>query len=79
VQTIQSVSANTFNTGTTNSKRMLYIIDINPATLDVTNGFDSVAVLLTGAAAAKTVAVTFKLWPARFKTPIAANPLLDND
>ena len=79
VQTIATVSSNTFNTDTTNSKRLLYIIDIDPATLDVNNGFDCVAVLLTGSAAAQTIQVVFELWPARYKTPIGANPLLDNN
>lgn len=37
-----TVSSNTFTTDSTNSKNLMYVIDVDPATLDVTNGFDCI-------------------------------------
>lgn len=39
-----AVTSNTFTTDTTNNKNLMYVIDVDPATLDVANGFDCVRV-----------------------------------
>lgn len=45
-----AVSSNTFTTTTTNSKYFQYVIDVDPASLDVTNSFDCIRVTLGDAA-----------------------------
>lgn len=50
--TKQTASSNTFTTLTTNSATAIYRIPIDPATLDVNNGFDCVRVALANATAA---------------------------
>lgn len=39
-----AVSSDTFTTDTTNSKQLLYVIEIDPSSLDNANGFDCVRV-----------------------------------
>lgn len=53
-----TASSDTFTTDSTNSKNLLYIIDIDPASLDTNNGFDVVRVG-TGNATAATVDVVY--------------------
>lgn len=55
-----TVSSNTFTSDTTDSKRLLYVIEVNPASLDVANGFDVFAVDVT-AGAASGVDVTYAM------------------
>lgn len=68
-----TVSSNTFTTGTTNSKRLLYVLDIKATDLDVDGGFDCVRVN-HGDGANTTLSVLVLLHPAKYgKTnPIAA-------
>lgn len=46
-----AVTSNTFTSDTTNSKRLLYVIEVDPATLDTANSFDCFAVDVTAGAA----------------------------
>jgi len=56
VLTETAVTSNTFTSSTTNSKELLYVIEVDPATLDIANGFDCFAVDVTaGAASGATV------------------------
>jgi hypothetical protein len=53
-----AVSSDTFTTDSTNSKNLLYVIEIDPSTLDTNNGFDCVRVG-TGNATATVLGVTY--------------------
>lgn len=55
-----AVASNTFTTDATDNKNLLYVIDIDPASLDTNNGFDCVRVG-TGNATAAVVSVTYLL------------------
>jgi hypothetical protein len=55
----------TSNTGTTNSKSLMYVIEVRADDLDLANGFDCVRVG-TGNATAQTVTALYVLWPQRF-------------
>lgn len=71
-----AVASNTFTTDNTNSKNLMYIIDIPASALDVTNGFDCIRVG-TGNATNATVHVTYILWPARYGQAQPPNPIVD--
>jgi hypothetical protein len=60
-----TVSSNTFTTDSTNSKNLLYTIEVKGDDLDVNNGFDCLRVTL-GDATAATVTAMYILWPQRF-------------
>lgn len=47
-----TVTSNTFTTDTTNSKALLYVIEVSSSDLDVANGFDCVRYDSTGMASA---------------------------
>lgn len=68
-----AVTSNTFTTNATNSKELLYVIEVDTAELDTNNGFDCFRVG-TGNATAATVSVTYILGGARYQqaTPPAA-------
>lgn len=71
-----AVTSNTFTTDTTNSKQLMYVIDVTPNMLDVAGGFDCFAVKL--ATAANTVAsVVFVLYPARYAKSNPTSAILD--
>lgn len=70
-----AVTSNTFTTATTSSKQLLYVIDIDPSTLDVNNGFDCVRVG-TGDAVNATVSV---LYIARTREKGGTEPSLITD
>ncbi len=57
-----SVSSNTFTTGNTNSKALLYVIEIPAESLDTNNSFDCVRVG-TGDAANTTLSVMYYVQP----------------
>ena len=57
-----AVSSDTFTTNSTNSKSLLYVINVDSTMLDVANGFDCVRVG-TGDATAATVTVLYILYP----------------
>jgi len=56
------VASNTFTTDATNSKSLLYAIEIDKDDLDTANGFDCIRVAL-GNVVAATVTVIAILWP----------------
>lgn len=60
-----TVSSNTFTTNSTNSKGLLYVIEVTQDMLDTANSFNCFRVG-TGNAANTTLSVTYVLWPARF-------------
>ncbi|MES2055832.1 MAG: hypothetical protein V4564_07840 [Pseudomonadota bacterium] len=60
-----AVAANTFTTDATNSKSLLYVIEVDPTMLDVNNGFDCLRVG-TGNATASTLTVTMVLTGAKY-------------
>jgi|SRR5215471_19047017 len=65
-----AVSNNTFTTDATNSKQLLYVIEVLDGDLDVANGFKTFRVGL-GAGTAVTVSATYVLWPQNYsKTPL---------
>lgn len=57
-----AVVSNTFTTDNTNSKNLLYAIEVNPEDLDITNKFTSVRVTV-GDATAATVDVVYIIQP----------------
>jgi hypothetical protein len=57
-----TVTSNTFTTNTTNSKQLLYVIEIPAESLDLTNSFDCVRVG-TADAANTTLSVTYIVEP----------------
>ena len=59
------VASNTFTTDVTNSKNLLYVVEVRPDDLDIDAGFDCVRVGV-GDATAATVTVVALLGPARF-------------
>lgn len=66
-----AVASNTFTTDNTNSKNLMYVIDVDPASLDSANGFDCVRAG-TGDATAATVTVLYLLYGARYSAMPAA-------
>ncbi|MGE4196014.1 MAG: hypothetical protein AB7G11_02675 [Phycisphaerales bacterium] len=72
-----TASSNTFTTTNTNSKTFLYRIPIDPATLDINNGFDCVRVG-TGDAVNSTIAVFFNIVPKYGGNAVLfPNPIVD--
>ena len=61
------VTSNTFTTDSTNSKQLLYVIDVKAEDLDVNNGFDCIRAG-TGNATAATVTVLYQLYGAKYST-----------
>lgn len=71
-----SVSSNTFATNTTNSKRLCYILEVNPSSLDVAGGFDCVRV--DGANGVNSTGlVTYILWGKKSSAYTQATALAD--
>lgn len=68
-----TVSSDTFTTGSTNSKDLLYIIEVNAETLDTANGFNWIRVG-TGNATAATVSVVYVLSGSRYVGNFATMP-----
>lgn len=69
-----AVTSDTFTTDNTNSKNLMYIIEVKDTDLDINNGFDCIRAG-TGNATAATVHVTYLLWPGRYST--LPNPIID--
>ncbi len=68
-----AVTSDTFTTNATDSKNLMYVIEVDAAELDTSNGFDCIRVG-TGNATAATVTVLYVLSGARYAqaTPPAA-------
>lgn len=60
-----AVTSDTFTTSTTNSKQLLYIIDVPASSLDVTNGYDCVNCVSTLMANA-VGSMMYYLWTQRY-------------
>jgi len=71
-----AVVSNTFTTNTTNSKQLLYVIEVDASDLDVNNGFDCVRVDVTSMANA-VGSVTYDLYGARYASPLAVSAITD--
>ena len=71
-----AVSNNTFTTATTSDTNLLYVIDIDPATLDIDNGFDCVRVG-TGNAVNAVTCVLYILWDAKYAAATPPSAILD--
>lgn len=68
-----AVSSSTFTTGTTNSKRLRYVIDVKASDLDANNGFDCLRVDVDSMANAIGL-VSYVLYGARYN---GADPVAD--
>lgn len=66
-----AVTSDTFTTNSTNSKNLMYVIEVKAEDLDVNGGFDCIRAG-TGDATAATVSVTYFLFGAKFATTVAA-------
>jgi hypothetical protein len=62
-----TATSNTFTPANTNSNRGLFVIDIDPATLDTNNGFDCFQVA-TADATAQGVTVSYIVHGSRYRT-----------
>lgn len=71
-----AVSSDTFTTNTTNSKKLLYVMEVDASDVDVANGFDCVRIDSTGMANAVGSAMYF-LHGARNRSPIAVSAITD--
>jgi hypothetical protein len=68
-----AVSSNTFTTNSTNSKNLMYVIEVDAQDLDIDNGFDCVRVG-TGNATAATVTVLYILSQPRYSGSVGDLP-----
>lgn len=71
-----TVSGDTFTTDNTNSKDLIYVIDINKDMLDIANGFDCVRAG-TGNATAATVCVLYLLYGNRYDGTSRPSAIID--
>lgn len=61
------ITSSTFTTDSTNSKNLLYVIDVKAEDLDTNNGFDCIRAG-TGDATAATVTVMYRLYGPKYST-----------
>lgn len=66
-----AVTSDTFTTDATNSKQLLYVIDVDATQLDQANGFDCIRIDVASSAASVGCALYF-LHPMRFSTAPSA-------
>jgi hypothetical protein len=69
-----AVVSNTFTLDGTNSKDLLYVIEMDVSWLDVKNDFDCVK-LAAATSVAQTLEVTVLLWPGKYQKLNMLNPL----
>lgn len=73
-----AVVSDTFTTDTTNSKQLMYAIEVDADDLDQANGFDCVRVDVASMANA-VAAVTYLLWGSRYSKPAGGMPAAITD
>ena len=61
-----AVVSNTFTTDTTNSKMLMYVIDVDVASLDRANGFDCIRAGAGNSANTLTIDITYYLYGGRY-------------
>lgn len=66
-----AVSSDTFTTDATNSKQLLYVIDVDASSLDQANGFDCIRIDVASSAAS-VGCVLYILHPMRYSTAPSA-------
>ena len=71
-----TVTSDTFTTDATDNKNLLYVIEIDPTTLDTNNGFDCVRVG-TGNATAAVLNVVYVLKMKAQDGPVAPSAIVD--
>jgi len=71
-----AVSSNTFTTDATNSKNLMYVIEVDASELDMANGFDCIRVG-TGNATAATVTVLYILSNPRYAGASMPSAIVD--
>lgn len=71
-----TVSSDTFTTDSTNSKNLLYVIEIKDTDLDINGGFDCIRAG-TGDATAATVHVVYNLYPMKYGYPSSISAITD--
>jgi hypothetical protein len=65
-----AVVSDTFTTDATDSKNLMYILEVDETNLDINNGFDCIR-LVTGDATAATVTALYILYPFSGAAPAA--------
>jgi hypothetical protein len=71
-----AVTSDTFTTNATNSKQLLYVIEVDASSLDIANGFDCVRIDSTGMVNAVGSAV-YDLYGSRYASPIDVAAITD--
>lgn len=71
-----AVTSDTFTTDSTNSKNLMYVIEVTEDMLDVAGGFDCIRAG-TGDATAATVTVLYILWPAKYAKAVPPAAITD--
>jgi hypothetical protein len=71
-----AVTSNTFTSLTTDNLNLMYVIEVDPATLDVANGFDCVRVGTANGVNCVT-SVVYILWPAKYGKATPPSAILD--
>lgn len=71
-----AVASDTFTTDATNNKNLMYVIEVDAAQLDTTNGFDCFRVG-TGNATAATVTVLYILSSPRYASAVPPSAIID--
>jgi hypothetical protein len=71
-----AVTSDTFTTDSTNSKNLMYVIEVTQDMLDVAGGFDCIRAG-TGDATAATVHVLYILWPAKYGRAVTPAAITD--
>lgn len=71
-----AVTSNTFTTDTTNNKNLMYVLEVDPAELDLANNFDCIRVG-TGDAVNAVTNVLYYLTEARYKAPSPPTAITD--
>lgn len=71
-----AVTSNTFDTDSTNSKDLMYVMEVEPTDLDVANGFDVVRVDVVALTDA-VLSILYVLWPLKDMKASPASAILD--